>query len=1146
LFLGNQKLQINKEPVTGEYVEINSETFYKISNFDKMTPFFMSIVSSSDHWMFISSNGGLTAGRKNPDNALFPYYTDDVIHTSHEITGSKTILQITTNNSTHLWEPFSACHINIYKIKRSIYKNIPGNKIKFVEENLDLGISFSYSWLTSEDYGFIKKSEINNNGDNPVSINVLDGIQNILPFGVYQQFQTELSTLLDGYKKNELIEEYGIGIYTLSSIPSDKAEPSESLKATSVWSSGIKVNKHLLSSRQLDQFRSGNELKNELDIKAARGAYFINSRISLDAGETKDWIIVSEINQDLTSVAKIENLISKNSDVKTIVENDIENGTEKLVKIIASADGLQLSSDRLGTSRHFSNVLFNTMRGGIFDDSYSISKTDFILFLESTNKRIRNKYQELLKSIDEKISYTDLKDIIQETRDTEFIKLSLEYLPLTFSRRHGDPSRPWNKFSIDIKNNKNEKILNYEGNWRDLFQNWEALALSFPEYLEAMITKFLNASTADGYNPYRVIREGFDWEAPEEDTPWSNIGYWGDHQIIYLLKLLELSREYNSSVLKSRISSDLYSYANVPYKLNSLADLIADPHNTIEFDYELHDQIVANESKNGTDERFLKNKNGSLLQVNLAEKLFVTLLSKLSNFIPGAGIWMNTQRPEWNDANNALVGHGVSMVTLYYIRRYVSFCINLFSDCETESISFSEEVSDLFNDIYHVLDQHQYILNKNFTDKSRKEILLGVGTAGEKYRNKVYGSGFSSIKNEVESIKIVEFLKLVNGYVDQTIKLNKRDDSLYHAYNLISFEGEEIKISHLYEMLEGQVAVLSSGFLSAGETIKLLEALRKSSLYREDQNSYILYPDRQLPRFIDKNTISEDDFKSSELLQKLIEIKNEDIIKKDILGNYHFNGEFRNAKILKTKLSELSGLEINSDFDEEVSKILKIYESLFNHKSFTGRSGTFYKYEGLGSIYWHMVSKLVLAVKETFFNAYLTNADQSEIEKLKDYFYKIKDGVGIYKSPEIYGAFPTDPYSHTPIFSGVQQPGMTGQVKEDIISRFGELGLLINKGSINILPALVNDKEFLSQAEEFTYYDVRGEKKTIELKIGELAFTYCQLPFIYRKENTNQLKIYKSDGNIISSDGLMINKTISQSIFKRNGEIEKVVVSIKI
>ena len=52
----------------------------------------------------------------------------------------------------------------------------------------------------------------------------------------------------------------------------------------------------------------------------------------------------------------------------------------------------------------------------------------------------------------------------------------------------------------------------------------------------------MNASTADGYNPYRITKQGIDWEVPEPDHPWSFIGYWGDHQIIYLLKLLEDKR----------------------------------------------------------------------------------------------------------------------------------------------------------------------------------------------------------------------------------------------------------------------------------------------------------------------------------------------------------------------------------------------------------------------------------------------------------------------------------------------------------------------------------------------------------------------------------------------------------------------------
>ena len=161
-FIGKQDLQINNEPASGSYVEIDGETFYQILNYDKMDPFFMTIVSNSEHWMFISSNGGLTAGRKNPDNALFPYYTDDIIHSSHETTGSKTIIHVKEKGSTLIWEPFSEYFKNLYNINRSLYKNIPGNKIIFEEENKDLGLVFSYEWMNSEQFGFVRKSKIVN------------------------------------------------------------------------------------------------------------------------------------------------------------------------------------------------------------------------------------------------------------------------------------------------------------------------------------------------------------------------------------------------------------------------------------------------------------------------------------------------------------------------------------------------------------------------------------------------------------------------------------------------------------------------------------------------------------------------------------------------------------------------------------------------------------------------------------------------------------------------------------------------------------------------------------------------------------------------------------------------------------------------
>ncbi len=71
VYIGEGKANTSSKEVNGKEVKIGGESFYKIANVDGMRPFFMSIVSHSDHWMFISSRGSLSAGRKNSNNALF-------------------------------------------------------------------------------------------------------------------------------------------------------------------------------------------------------------------------------------------------------------------------------------------------------------------------------------------------------------------------------------------------------------------------------------------------------------------------------------------------------------------------------------------------------------------------------------------------------------------------------------------------------------------------------------------------------------------------------------------------------------------------------------------------------------------------------------------------------------------------------------------------------------------------------------------------------------------------------------------------------------------------------------------------------------------------------------------------------------------
>ena len=141
---------------------------------------------------------------------------------------------------------------------------------------------------------------------------------------------------------------------------------------------------------------------------------------------------------------------------------------------------------------------------------------------------------------------------------------------------------------------------------------------------------------------------------------------------------------------------------------------------------------------------------------------------------------------------------------------------------------------------------------------------------------------------------------------------------------------------------------------------------------------------------------------------------------------------------------------------DEESEILRHYMTVFDHQNYTGRSGTMYGYEGIGSIYWHMVSKLLLATQELYFKAIQMNENTDTLKDLGNLYYKIRSGLSSDKTPEQYGAFPYDPYSHTPYKRGAQQPGMTGQVKEEIITRMGELGCIINSGKLFFNPKPVS------------------------------------------------------------------------------------------
>ncbi len=1127
----------NSQKVSGEFVTFADERYYVVHNVDQMPAFFVSVISNEDHWLFASSTGGLTAGRVSPETALFPYVTVDKVHESSPHTGSKTVIRVDSSNGSQFWEPYNREQDALYSVSRNLYKNTLGNKLCFEEINHDLKLKFRYTWSTSDEYGFVRDCELENFGDADRSLEILDGLQNMLPAGTPLFTQTNVSNLVDAYKWTELDEASGLAFLTLYSGITDRAEPCESLKATTVFNLGLDKPTVLISSNQLMDFRQGKALTQEKHKRGLRGAYLVAAPLEIAAGASHAWRMVANTEQSQADAVALRKELTDPAGLSATITKTIAAGSERLARRMAASDGFQATAEENVTVHHYANTLFNVLRGGIFNDQYNVSSRDLRRTIRSFNKDVYGRSSDFLAGLPETVNLKELLELVAERNDPQLSRLCSEYLPITFGRRHGDPSRPWNKFAIVLQDEYGEGLLSYEGNWRDIFQNWEALMLSFPEYTESVIAKFVNASTADGYNPYRITKEGIDWEVEEPDNPWSYIGYWGDHQIIYLQKLLELSSDFHPSRLKEMLRENIYCYANVPYRIRPFDKLLADPKNTVDYADAVAEEIERRVAAMGADGKLIAGDDGVYL-VNLLEKLIVPLLAKLGNLVVDGGIWLNTQRPEWNDANNALVGQGLSMVTLYYMRRYVHFLQGLLED-ESDAFPISREVGKWLGETADALSGVRAQLSAGPIDESQRfDALTQLGQAASDYRETVYAQdGFSgTVDQSIEQVN--KLLDDALATIDHSISVNRRDDGLYHAYNLLEQRNHSIAIDTLYPMLEGQVAALSAGVIEPGEAVEVLEALFESTVYRPGQNSFMLYPDRDLPDFLDKNRIDGDRISAIPLLDRMVADGDDRIVSVDAEGTRRFNPDLTNVGELDARLDMLAA-DYGDDVDGAREAIRELYEDVFNHKAFTGRSGTMFGFEGLGSIYWHMVSKLLLAVEENFFWALDAGADEAHVHRLGELYYRVRNGIGFNKTPEEYGAFPTDPYSHTPKHIGARQPGMTGQVKEEVITRFAELGVRISGGTVTFQPALLREQEFTADPVPFCYLDVDGQWHDVTIPPGGLAFTWCQIPITYRLDDPSEptVTLIDSDGKRDTRPGLALTEAESAEIFARSGRI---------
>ena len=123
---------------------------------------------------------------------------------------------------------------------------------------------------------------------------------------------------------------------------------------------------------------------------------------------------------------------------------------------------------------------------------------------------------------------------------------------------------------------------------------------------------------------------------------------------------------------------------------------------------------------------------------------------------------------------------------------------------------------------------------------------------------------------------------------------------------------------------------------------------------------------------------------------------------------------------------------------------------------------------------------------------------------------------------------------------------MTGQVKEEVLTRFGELGVRVQNGRASFVPSLLRRQEFGDKPEPFQYLDVDGEWQIVELPASTLAFTWCQVPVIYRLADSDDVSMTLTypDGKTETFVSSSLSEADSAKLFRRSGEIRQIAVTL--
>ncbi|MFA5092971.1 MAG: cellobiose phosphorylase [Candidatus Omnitrophota bacterium] len=840
---------------------LNQQGEFVIENYNYAKPFvnfFPGIAGryGIPMWVFYVNRGQCISsfGTKDKDQAILEFFPANKawqLVTSH---GFRTFIKIKSNKKVIFYEPFHNGSSNLeYRITNLM--RMDSAKLTIEEINFTLGIKTCVEYFNIPDDNFAGLSRmvtVENIGKTLRSIEIIDGLPQIIPFGEHQYFLKEMSRTIEAWMKVDNFDK-GVPFYKLAVDPSDRPE------VVHIDAGNFYLNYHFKKNRSeiirpiVDpQVVFGPVTDFSYPYQFLAKYNYIYPRRQLTDNKTPSALLFlkfklkpKEQKKFYSVIGQARNVKILNSSVDRITKfGYLENKLQRNVKLIAD----------------LKNEISTKSSSAAFDLYAGQSYLDNIM---------RGGYPEVLKSG------------------------AMFYL---YARKHGDPERDYNRFQLDPT-----YLSQGNGNYRDANQNRRNDLWFNPLIKDENIIFFMNLIQSDGFNPLVIksdkflLKDNFDLikllkEIVEPDiidkfklffkkpfTPGELIffvelnkiqlkssyddfltqilssaqklqdaehgeGFWTDHWTynldlidsflgIYPEKFKELFFEKkvfsfydNAEIVRPR-NEKYVLYNGEPRQLHSV---VMDSRKK---------ELIAKRSHYPHDLR-MQHGAGEIYYTTLIVKLVCLAVNKLASLDPfGVGIEMEANKPNWYDSLNGLPAlFGSSTCETFELKRLLQVIKKALNCSGVDQIQVPEEIADFINQTSVLFSYDGF----NYWDKSNN--------LKEDYRNKTC-LGFSGNLNDLSVSKLLDFVDAGLEKVEAGLtKAFNKETGIYNSYFINTVVDYELIKGHMIKpkkftqtplplFLEGQMHGLRLA-QNSQQAIKLHQATKQSNLFDKKLKMY--------------------------------------------------------------------------------------------------------------------------------------------------------------------------------------------------------------------------------------------------------------------------------------------------------------------